>query len=235
MRYYKHNFIDNFVNVSGNQELVNDILTDELSYLIPKDRNKFIDIIRKANIKISSDPSEYEIASVLKKNLDKNGKLTLEVAKLILYNNESYVSASATKSGQIPTKIKKSYSDNTVTRGIAIGLSKLFKNADGEKTKTPNIYAPKKEYDKVLDTKIESNKKSLGIADPKRRYKYWLAAGVILIIGSVLLYKYVIMPNLAKKKMAEGGNIDDTTGQPPVVSANNDVNTGNPNVLPSTI
>ena len=101
MIYVENDWYSNFTDSvkSNDERAMTSMLADAISSLIASNRAELLDLIRnKANVVISNEPSNEEIADVIVQNLNSNNKLRVGIAYLIA--KEKGVLASSKKSSR---------------------------------------------------------------------------------------------------------------------------------------
>jgi hypothetical protein len=130
MIYLENDFYSNFNSmVESNDEIsTKSMFIDQISNLIAFKKNELVSLFNKIGIKVSSNPSNKELSSIIANNIRTNKKLQIGIAYLIAENNNI-----------LQQEIKKS-------RPSDDGLDS-FEGEDGKDGKKPKPPKPKKPID----------------------------------------------------------------------------------------
>lgn len=106
MRYISHDFYSNLRTTSNaNGALADDILMDELAYLIARERDQVIAVLTGAGIKLPSKPTDANIVSAMTKNFG-NKNMLMGISQLIVkQNSESFKQANSNGDGGSPISL----------------------------------------------------------------------------------------------------------------------------------
>lgn len=202
MLYLKHDFYSNFNSgvSSGDNELLSDMVSNELSDLIVYRRSEVIGLLDKLSIKTSKKISDEKLVDIILNKITDTPKLSKGLAFLMSENNQANEKVRVVKgSDGVERKVAENVRAATrsevdmVASGI-VGIGDSF-------TYKPQL---KKEFKISLMQNIRTKTKAVGDREVRieenKNGKYWLLAFVIIGAG-VGTYFYL----KHRKKMAAKG------------------------------
>lgn len=150
MQFTHHNFYSNFTASlkSGDLDLTNDILANEISDFIVFDTDKLISALNKSEILIDKKNTDESIVDAIIKNISENKKLTKTLAFIIAEGNELL----------IPSKTNDKAKQLKTIDQIAAGLNKISKDISKDSSSFKDVTmkqivskaAQRKEYNRTI-------------------------------------------------------------------------------------
>ena len=210
-QFTHQNFYSNFTASlkSGDLDLTNDILANEISDFIVFQTDKIIKALNQSDIKIDKDNTDEEIVDSVIKNINTNNKLPKALGFIIADGNDMLVASN--------DKAKQLKMISTLSDGLSKVGKEISSNSDSFKSSTMDQIvskaAKRTEYKRTIWNK---DKKSLG------EVKVLLIA-LAVITGIVIIAYYRQKKALAQSipNMMSGGDLtqlNQTPPAPPVVT-----------------
>lgn len=193
MMFLEHDFYSNFSESlqSGDKQLTNDIIADELSELIVHDYSKVFDLLEKVGIRVNRNMSDEQLADILIDGMQSNEKLARGIAFLISERNNLVNTDTDDKSG-------RKYVDY-VNKNLSSSFEKILQTEnERKKFKTDLMKRIKSKDSKVAERRRKVEKPNY----------FWrnifIAAGVI---GGAYLIYHNWDRITGKTKMDAGGHV----------------------------
>ncbi len=198
MQFLHHDFYSNFTASikSGDMNLTNDILANEISDFIVFDTDKIIEALNKSDIKINDTATDEDVVDTVIKNISDNKKLVKALSFIIADGNELI------NSGDNNNKQKQL----KVIDNISQGLSKIAKDIskdpkdfkDSAMKQVVSKASQRKEYNRTIWNK-DKNKMSSGVA-------ILVTLGLITVVIGIIYYRQKRAVSAALPNMILGGD-----------------------------
>lgn len=196
-QYTHHNFYSNFTASlkSGDLDLTNDILANEVSDFIVFDTDKIIKALNQADIKIDKNNTDEDIVNAVVKNINTNEKLKKSLAFIIAEGNEMLVAKD--------DKAKQLKKISAISDGLSKVGTEISKNPDSFKNSTMDQVVSKAEKRTEYKRTIW-NKDKKGMSDVK---VLLIGLGVLTLGIIILYYRQKRAVAQAIPNMIMGGNM----------------------------
>lgn len=216
MIYVENDFYSNFQGAvnSSDEVTLKDMIIDQLSTLIAKNRGEVLELFQKSGVKTSPNPSNEEIVNLIIQNIKNNIKLRAGLSFLIAKKNELLATSVKTtrsegekKEKNNSDKIDYEKSADTVTY-IANSFNTLVQDLKGEKLTKFQQKLQKQTNAKAPNFSIQAYSKVEGSEQtqtPKKKSKkwMWILLGVAVAGGVYYAYKKGMF-----KKAETGGIVE---------------------------